>query len=230
MSGLMREDGEVKTMSANVTLLMKREGEAKGAVQAYRELRFLWDDFANAYRKDPALRGKPLAALELVTYAGLWAVTFHRIAHFIQALRIPFIPRLISQIARFLTGIEIHPGARIGRGFFIDHGNGVVIGETAEIGEDVLIYHQVTLGNSSANASGKRHPTIGNHVVIGAGAKILGPITIEDYSQIGAGSIVTKSIPSHAVVVGNPGRVIKRFGERVALVDEREHGCVLKCV
>lgn len=184
-------------------------------ISAIFELRYLYDDIRGAYMKDPALRGKPLIFLELFTYAGLWAITLHRIAHGIHVMRIPFFPRLLSQIARFLTGIEIHPGARIGRGFFIDHGNGVVIGETAEIGEDVLLYHQVTLGNSNAFSSGKRHPTIGNHVIIGAGAKLLGPIVIGERTLIGAGSVVTKDIPSSAVVVGNPGQIIKRFGLKI---------------
>jgi serine O-acetyltransferase len=184
-------------------------------IDKFLELRYLWDDYRNAYRKDPALRGKPIAFLELITYAGLWAITLHRITHLIYAMKIPFIPRLLSQTTRFLTGIEIHPGARIGRGFFIDHGNGVVIGETAEIGDNVLLFHQVTLGNSSVNSAGKRHPTIGDNVLIGAGAKILGPIYIADNSQIGAGSVVTKDVPSNSVVIGNPGRVIKRFGLKI---------------
>jgi serine O-acetyltransferase len=184
-------------------------------VTAILELRYLYHDFRSAYLKDPALRGKPLAFLELFTYAGLWAITLHRVAHGIYKMQIPFIPRLLSQITRFLTGIEIHPGAQIGRGFFIDHGNGVVIGETTEIGEHVLLYHQVTLGNSNAFSAGKRHPTVGNNVIIGAGAKILGPIGIGDNTLIGAGSIVTKNIPSYAVVVGNPGQIIKRFGLKV---------------
>jgi serine O-acetyltransferase len=113
-----------------------------------------------------------------------------------------------------LTGIEIHPGARIGKGFFIDHGMGVVIGETAEIGEYVLMYHGVTLGGTSLKP-GKRHPTVGNHVLIGAGAKIFGPLEIGDHSQIGGGAVVTKSVPSHAIVVGNPAQVIKRKGIKV---------------
>lgn len=186
--------------------------------KALLEVRYLYDDFLFAYRKDPALRGKLLAIPELFTYAGLWAITFHRIAHFIRATGIPFFPRLISQISRFFTGIEIHPGAQIGRGFFIDHGSGVVIGETAEIGENVLIYHQVTLGNSNLTSSGKRHPTIGSNVVIGSGAKLLGPVVVGDFSVIGAGSIVTKDIPTHSVVVGNPGKVIKRFGQKIAVI------------
>lgn len=197
------------------TRVPSRNGFGIEAKNAFLSIGFVIDDIVNAYKKDPALRGKPLAALELMTYPGLWAIFSHRIAHFIYKLNVPFVPRLISQIARFWTGIEIHPGARIGRGFFIDHGQGVVIGETAEIGEDVLMYHQVTLGNSNVDSCGKRHPSIGNHVVIGAGAKILGPIKIEDYSQVGAGAVVTKSVPTHAVVVGNPGHMIKRFGLRI---------------
>lgn len=176
---------------------------------AFSQIGYLPNDYNNAYQKDPALKGKAFAVLELLTYAGLWAVTFHRIAHFLCVAGIPFFPRLLSQLSRFLTGIEIHPGAKIGRGFFIDHGNGVVIGETAEIGDNVLIYHQVTLGNSDFAASGKRHPNIGNNVIIGAGAKILGPINVGSYSLIGAGTIVIKDVPSYSVVVGNPGQVIK---------------------
>ena len=125
-----------------------------------------------------------------------------------------FIGRLISHVARWLTGIEIHPGAKIGGGLFIDHGMGVVIGETAEIGEDVTLYHGVTLGGVSWRKE-KRHPTLGNHVVVGAGAKILGPITIGDYTRIGANSVVVKDIPENAVVVGVPGRVHSRNGQRV---------------
>lgn len=186
------------------------------------QLRYLWNDFMKAFHEDPALRGKPLAALELFTYAGLWAILSHRVAHILFTIKVPFIPRFLSQIARFFTGIEIHPGAQIGRGFFIDHGHGVVIGETAEIGDDVLLFHQVTLGNSDVTSAGKRHPTIGSHVVIGAGAKILGPICVADHSQIGSGSIVTKDVPSHALVAGNPGRVIKRFGVKVVGPDCQE--------
>lgn len=193
----------------------KSSGYHSNVINAFSQLVYLKDDFTAAYRKDPALAGKSLAFLELLTYAGLWAISIHRLAHLLSSMKIPFFPRLLSQIGRFLTGVEIHPGARVGKGFFIDHGNGVVIGETAEIGEDVLIYHQVTLGNSNVSSYEKRHPTIGSHVVIGAGAKILGPITIEEYSLIGAGSIVTKDVPSHSVVVGNPGRIIKRFGQKI---------------
>lgn len=188
----------------------KRKNYFSNVLDSFMQLRFLYNDIAGAYKRDPALRGKLFAIPELLTYAGIWAIAFHRIAHFIYAMKIPFIPRLLSQISRFLTGIEIHPGARIGPGFFIDHGNGVVIGETAEIGRNVLMFHQVTLGNSDFNSTGKRHPTIGNDVIIGAGVKILGPITIGSSSQIGAGTIVTKDMPACSVVVGNPGHVIKQ--------------------
>ena len=152
--------------------------------------------------------------MEIILYQGLHAIILHRIAHFLWKLHIPFVPRLISQISRFLTGIEIHPGATIGKGFFIDHGSGTVIGETAEIGENVLMYHQVTLGGTSLETK-KRHPTIGNNVMIGAGAKLFGPIKVGDNSQIGGSSVVTKNVPENSVVVGNPGRIVKTDGKKV---------------
>ncbi len=142
-------------------------------------------------------------------YQGFHVLLAHRIAHKLRYWKIPFIPRLISQIARFLTGIEIHPGATIGKRFFIDHGSGVVIGETTIIGDDVLIYQGVTLGGTGKDL-GKRHPTLGNFVTVGAGAKVLGNITIGDYSLIGAGSVVIENVPEHCTVVGIPGRVVKQ--------------------
>ncbi|MCP3927461.1 MAG: serine acetyltransferase [Desulfobacterales bacterium] len=160
------------------------------------------------YHNDPALKGKIFGSLEIILYAGLWAIFFHRIAHVLFTLKIPFLPRLISQISRFLTGIEIHPGAKIGPGFFIDHGHGVVIGETAEIGKNVLIFHQVTLGGKGF-ATGKRHPTIGNNVMIGAGSVILGPVYIGDNVKIGAATVVLNDVPTEAVIVGNPGQIVK---------------------
>jgi serine O-acetyltransferase len=181
---------------------------------AFRQIGFLHSDFKNAYRNDPALHGKFFGFMELILYPGIWAIIFYRLAFFLFSLRLPFIPRFISQLSRFFTGIEIHPGAIIGRGFFIDHGHGVVIGETSEIGNNVLIYQQVTLGGTGLS-SGKRHPTLGNNIFVGAGAKILGPITIGDNSMIGAGSIIVKDVPDSSVVVGNPGHVIKRFGKRL---------------
>lgn len=142
-------------------------------------------------------------------YQGFHVLLAHRIAHKLRYWGIPFIPRLISQIARFLTGIEIHPGATIGKRFFIDHGMGVVIGETTIIGDDVLIYQGVTLGGTGKDI-GKRHPTLGNFVTVGAGAKVLGAITIGDFSSIGAGSVVIDNVPEHCTVVGIPGRIVKQ--------------------
>ena len=142
-------------------------------------------------------------------YQGFHVLLAHRIAHKLRYWGVPFVPRLISQIARLLTGIEIHPGAAIGKRFFIDHGMGVVIGETAIIGDDVLIYQGVTLGGTGKDL-GKRHPTVGNFVTIGAGAKVLGNITIGDYSTIGAGSVVIEDVPQHCTVVGIPGHIVKQ--------------------
>jgi serine O-acetyltransferase len=168
------------------------------------------------FREDPAAR----SVVEIVLlYPGFHAVMLHRIAHQLFRMRIPFFPRFLSQLSRFLTGIEIHPGAKIGHRFFIDHGMGVVIGETAEIGDDVLIYQGVTLGGTG-HERGKRHPTIGNHVVIGTGAKVLGGITIGNNVKIGAGSVVVRSVPSDSTVVGIPGRVVKSRGGSGVL----EHG------
>ena len=176
-------------------------------------MKFFYDVQA-AYKNDPALRSHRLSILEIILYQGLYAIFFHRLAHWLWRCKIPFLPRLISQISRFLTGIEIHPGAKIGRGFFIDHGMGVVIGETAAIGDNVLIYHEVTLGGTSLK-TGKRHPTIGNNVIIGAGAKLFGPLTVGDNSQIGGGAVIVKDVPANSVVVGNPGKVVKLDGKDV---------------
>lgn len=170
----------------------------------------LWHDIRQDYRavfeRDPAARN----GLEVIfAYPGFHAILMHRINHLLWRLGIPVIPRLLSHIARFLTGIEIHPGAKIGAGFFIDHGMGVVIGETAEIGENVTLYQGVTLGGTGKE-KGKRHPTIGSNVVIGAGTKVLGAITIGDNVTIGANSVVLKSIPGNSIVVGVPGRVTKK--------------------
>lgn len=182
--------------------------------RGFVQLSYLPWDIKAAFQEDPALHGKMLGFLELVLYQGVWAVFFHRIAHFLYCLRIPFIPRLISQLSRFFTQIEIHPGAFIDKGFFVDHGSGVVIGETAEIGKNVLMYHQVTLGGTSLS-TGKRHPTVGDNVLIGAGAKLFGPIKIGNNTQIGGGSVVVKDVPENCVVVGNPGRVVKQDGKKI---------------
>ncbi|NSW82039.1 MAG: serine O-acetyltransferase [Syntrophothermus sp.] len=168
-------------------------------------------DIEVVFERDPAAR----SVLEVVLcYPGFHAIVFHRIAHYFYCHRFFLIARLISHISRFLTGIEIHPGARIGRGFFIDHGSGVVIGETTEIGDNVTIYQGVTLGGTGKQ-KGKRHPTIGNNVVISAGAKVLGSFTVGDNSKIGAGSVVLKSVPPNSTVVGVPGRLVIRDGAKV---------------
>jgi len=177
----------------------------------------MFSDIKAILDRDPAAKKS-----EIILYQGLWAIWFHRLAHFLYKIHIPFIPRLISQISRLLTLIEIHPGVKIGKGFFIDHGAGVVIGETTEIGENVTIFQGVTLGGTGKE-KGKRHPTIGNSVVIGAGAIILGAITIGDNSRIGAGSVVTKSIPPDSTVVGNPAWTLKREGRKLKPL---EHGAL----
>lgn len=163
-------------------------------------------DFKAVFERDPAARN----TLEVVfSYPGFHAIFFHRIAHFFWRARLKFVGRLISHLSRFLTGIEIHPGASIGKGFFIDHGMGVVIGETALIGDDVTLYHGVTLGGTSYSR-GKRHPTIGNNVIIGAGSKVLGPLTIGENSKIGANSVVIADVPPNSTVVGIPGKIVTR--------------------
>ncbi len=171
-----------------------------------RAIKKIKEDIKVIYEKDPAANN---LAEVLFCYPGLQALISHRIAHKLAYWGIPFIPRFISYLTRIITGIEIHPKARIGRRFFIDHGEGVVIGETTIIGDDVLIYQQVTLGGTG-NEHGKRHPTIGNNVIIGAGAKILGNITIGDNTRVGAGSVVIDNVPEHCTVVGVPGRVVQQ--------------------
>ena len=164
----------------------------------------LISDFRIIFDRDPAARNW----LEVIfCYPGFHALCLHRLAHWLHLHKMSFIPRFISHWGRFLTGIEIHPGAKIGKGVFIDHGMGVVIGETAIIGDYALIYHGVTLGGTGKE-SGKRHPTLGNNVVVGAGAKVLGNIQISDRVRIGAGSIVLRDVPPDATVVGIPGRII----------------------
>lgn len=172
-------------------------------------------DFKIIFERDPAARNW----LEvLFCYPGFQALGFHRFAHALYQLRIPLIPRLISHIARFLTGIEIHPGAQIGHSVFIDHGMGVVIGETAIIGDYCLIYQGVTLGGTGKE-TGKRHPTLGNNVVVGAGAKVLGNIEIGNNVRIGAGSVVLRNTPSDCTVVGVPGRIVYQEGAKVNPLD-----------
>ena len=163
-------------------------------------IRKIYEDVKNIKEKDPAARN----LLEvIILYPGFHAILFHRISHFLYNNKLFFIARLISQFARLITGIEIHPGAKIGDRLFIDHGMGIVIGETAEIGNDCTIYHGVTLGGTGKDIN-KRHPTLKNNVLVGAGAKILGPIIIEDYVKIGAGSVVLTNVEKNTTVVGIP--------------------------
>jgi len=169
------------------------------------------EDLHAVFERDPAATSRWEV---LLAYSGFHALLTHRLAHWLWRKNIPIIPRLISQLARWITGIEIHPGAQIGRGFFIDHGMGVVIGETAIIGDFVTLFQGVTLGGTGKDR-GKRHPTLGNHVVVGAGAKVLGNITIGDFVKIGANSVVLRSVPSNSTVIGIPGRIIKTIGDEV---------------
>jgi serine O-acetyltransferase len=189
------------------------------AIKIILILIFFNEEIRAAQKKDPAAKG----FLEIILlYQGLHALIAHRIAHVFYQARFHLLARLISQSSRFLTGIEIHPGAKIGKRFFIDHGMGVVIGETAVIGDDVLLYQGVTLGGTGLE-KGKRHPTIGNNVVIGTGAKVLGNITIGDNSYIGANAVVIKDVPANSTVVGVPGRITKQEGRKIEVSLDHIH-------
>jgi serine O-acetyltransferase len=183
------------------------------------------EDYKAVFRRDPAAR-TPLGFLEVILlYSGFHAMFWHRINHFLhRTLRVPILPRFISQFVRWITGIEIHPGAKIGPGFFIDHGMGVVIGETAEVGRCGLIYQGVTLGGTGADR-GKRHPTLGDNVVVGAGAKVLGNIKIGNNVKIGGGSVVVHSVPDNCTVVGVPAEIVRKEGKKTADDDQMlDHG------
>lgn len=173
-------------------------------------------DLAAVFRHDPAARSK---AEVILTYSGFHALVMYRFAHFLYIHRYKLLARIVSQFCKFLTGIEIHPGAKIGYGVVIDHGEGVVIGETAEVGNNVLIYQGVTLGGTGKD-KGKRHPTVEDGVMICSGAKVLGPFTVGKNARIGAGSIVLKEVPPNATVVGVPGRIVKIGNERVDDLDQ----------
>ncbi len=180
---------------------------------------FFYADIRAAQKRDPAAKG---FFEVMLLYPGLHALISYRIAHFFYRVKIFFVARLISQIARFFTGIEIHPGAKIGKRFFIDHGLGVVVGETSIIGDDVLLYQGATLGGTGI-VQGKRHPTIGNNVVIGAGAKVLGDIVVGDNSYIGANAVVIKDVPPNSTVVGVPGRITKQDGKKIDVSLDHVH-------
>jgi serine O-acetyltransferase len=174
------------------------------------------EDLRSIRERDPAAR----SCLEVFfLYSGFHALLFYRVSHRLHKWKLKFLARLVSQIGRFFTGVEIHPAAKIGRGLFIDHGMGVVIGETTEIGDYVTIYQGVTLGGTGKE-TGKRHPTIGNNVLIGAGAKVLGPFTVGDYARIAANAVVLDEVPPHSTVVGVPGRVVRLNGKRIPNLDQ----------
>ena len=179
----------------------------------YREIK---EDIDAVLVRDPAARN---GFEVLLCYPGIWALIWHKMAHCLYKRNIKLLARLISQMARFLTGIEIHPGATIGKRCFIDHGMAVVIGETAEIGDDVTIYQAVTLGGTGKDV-GKRHPTIGNNVVISSGAKVLGPFKVGDSSKIGAGSVVLAEVQPNCTVVGVPGKIVRRGNQRTDEMDQ----------
>lgn len=219
--------GCVKVKSGAGRALLKQSGTAEilrlwtgdffysFKVRVIKVFRQLKQDIAVIFDRDPAAR----SILEVILcYPGFHALLFHRLAHWLYKKKLVLLPRLISQFSRFLTGIEIHPGAKIGQGLFIDHGMGVVIGETAEIGDNVTIYQGVTLGGTGKE-KGKRHPTIGNNVVIGSGAKVLGSIKVGDNVKIGAGSVVVKPVPNDCTVVGVPGNVVVHRGVPLKKVD-----------
>lgn len=177
------------------------------------------EDIRCALQRDPAARSWYEV---MFTYSGLHAIWFYRLSHWLWVKKLYYLARWLSQITRWITGVEIHPAAKIGRRFFIDHGMGVVIGETTEIGDDVTFYHGVTMGGVSLE-KGKRHPTLGNKVVVGAGAKVLGAIEIGGGSRIGANAVVVKSVPPESVVVGIPGQVIRRTQNRIDDVPDLHH-------
>ncbi len=180
---------------------------------------FFYSDILAARKRDPAAK----SFLEIILlYPGLHALVYYRLAHFLYLIKMFFTARLLSQVGRFFTGIEIHPGAKIGKRFFIDHGFGVVIGETTIIGDDVLLYQGVTLGGTGI-VTGKRHPTVGNNVVIGTGAKVLGNIVIGDNSYIGANAVVIKDVPPNSTVVGVPGRITKQDGKKMDVSLDHVH-------
>jgi len=177
-------------------------------------------DFRAVFDRDPAAHGLWGVFNVILTYPGFHAICLHRMAHLLHRINIPVVPHIIMWFGRVLTGVEIHPAAKIGGGFFIDHGFGVVIGETAEIGENVTLFQGVTLGGTGKE-SGKRHPTLGDNVVVGAGAKILGGITIGNDVYVGANAVVLKPVPDDCTVVGVPGRCIKQEGKRIAGISLR---------
>jgi serine O-acetyltransferase len=207
--GLLRKTGAALTGAAALAAWLNRQGELGHTLDTIK------DDVEAIQERDPAAAN----IIEALTcYSGLHALLMHRMAHFMYQQGLPVVPRIVSQFNRFFTGIEIHPGAEIGKGFFIDHGSGVVIGETTDIGDNVTLYQGVTLGGTGKE-SGKRHPTVKDNVTIGAGAKVLGSVVIGENAKIGAGTIVIHNVPADSTVVGNPGRPVRERGRKVGAAD-----------
>lgn len=207
--GLVRKMGALITATGGAYLWLNRGGDLGHTVKTVKK------DVAAIQERDPAAANLIEA---LTCYSGLHALFLHRLAHLLYEQRLPLVPRLVSQLNRFLTGIEIHPAAEIGDGFFIDHGAGVVIGETSEVGDNVTLYQGVTLGGTGKE-TGKRHPTLKDNVTVGAGAKVLGSVTVGENAKIGAGSIVIHDVPPNSTVVGNPGRPVRERGRKVGAAD-----------
>lgn len=207
--GIIRKTGAALSAAAGAYIWLNREGELGRLFETIRK------DVSAIQERDPAAHNIVEA---LTCYSGLHAIMLHRLAHYMQQQGLPVAPRILSQVNRFITGIEIHPAADIGEGFFIDHGSGVVIGETTEVGDNVTIYQGVTLGGTGKE-SGKRHPTVEDNVTIGAGAKVLGSVTINRNAKIGAGSVVIHDVPADSTVVGNPGRPVRERGRKIGAAD-----------
>lgn len=192
------------------SIRLGKESDHMGVLDRIKE------DIQSIRDRDPAARG----ALEIIfTYSGLHAVWMYRVSHALYTKKLYFAARVVSQTARLLTGIEIHPGAKIGKGLLIDHGSGVVIGETAEIGDNCLLYQGCTLGGTGKD-HGKRHPTLGNNVMVGCGAKVLGPFTVGDNAKIAANAVVLESVPPNSTAVGVPARIVRQDGRRVCDLDQ----------
>ncbi|WP_457558576.1 serine O-acetyltransferase [Candidatus Harpocratesius sp.] len=205
-------------MDWNFKIKIDNENEIIPAIEQI--LDYFATDVTEAFHKDPAAN----SLIEILTsYPGIQAVLLYRVAHFFWILGVPFIPRYLSNLAHQYTGIDIHPGAKIGKHFFIDHGSGVVIGETTEIGNNVTLFQNVTLGGTSIKKE-KRHPTLGNNIIIGAGAKILGPVIIGNNVKIGANSVVTKNVPSNSIAVGVPARIIHEEAHISEQISSLSHG------
>lgn len=207
--GIIRKSATALAATGGAYLWLNRDGELRKTLDSIRR------DVQAIQERDPAAHN---LVETLTCYSGLHAILMHRAAHFMHEQGLPVVPRIVSQVNRFVTGIEIHPAADIGEGFFIDHGAGVVIGETTEVGDNVTIYQGVTLGGTGKE-SGKRHPTLEDNVTIGAGAKVLGSVTVSRNAKIGAGSIVIHDVPADSTVVGNPGRPVRERGRKIGAAD-----------